>query len=154
MAILLTATSHTVMAQCSGSAYVPPTTTDCSCGFASCDTGGDQINGHNICSSVASGGTNCISHDDVIGVTKTCTSHVNGWAILVCVGSSSGCFITCVARPWACAPCLATLAGATGLGSGCSICGGGNSIISCTESDNDIHGQVYDSAPGTCPNNG
>jgi hypothetical protein len=149
--VLLTAISHTVMAQCSCSAYVYPTTTDCSYVGLSCDSGGAQINGHNICSSGPSGGTNCISHDAVVGVIKTCTQHINYWAELACAGEAGGCLYVCVSDPPACLPCLMALGGASGMGGSCMFCG---NIITCTESDQDIHDQVYDSSPGTCPQNG
>ena len=147
VAILLTATSHTVMAQCAGSQYVPPTTTDCNCGGSlgyTCDAGGDQINAYNKCGSTTSGGTNCVSSDGVIGTNKKCTASYSVSAALLCAANSAACIAYAVAEDWAeYAECVADA------GDNCIFCG---NILTCSETDTDIHGQVYSSVSGTCPN--
>lgn len=152
MTVLCVMAIPTVMAQCSGSKYVPPTTTDCDCVGVGCDPGGDQINGHDICDSVASGGTNCVSHDAVIGVTKTCSTHVDYWALAKCLLEAGGCALVCEVNPGpACWTCIAETGIDTAGGGACMIC---DNIVTCSETDEDIHGQVYESTSGTCPTSG
>jgi hypothetical protein len=138
--------THSVMAvQCSGSVYVAPTTTDCSCGGSlgySCDAGGDQINGYNMCGSTVNGGTNCISTSGVIGITKTCTLDVDWVEAASCAASASSCLIDILTEDWD-----EYLSCITESGVECVFCG---NIISCTESDTDIMGQIYVGIQGTC----
>ena len=147
--VLLIATSHKAMAQCSGSVYVAPTSTDCSCGGLlgyTCDEGGDQINGYNKCGTIDKGGTKCISTDGVIGTTKTCTSHYSALGAIACAGTATGCIYFAIIQDWHSYEVCVHLAEHN-----CDFC---EYVLTCTEADNDIHGQVFDSTTGQCPNNG
>lgn len=156
--ILLSFTSHTLMAQCAGPGYVAPSpSVACSCLFAWCSGGGVQTSGGNIgCAyDYTSGGIDCTYNlYGFIGESYSCSASIHYWPLVACASESGLSIGTCITAPWSCILTWGSIAATTELSSGpssptCVICG---NIVTCSTVDNGgVIGSVQNGSWGACP---
>jgi len=138
------------VAQCTGSGSVPPTAQNCTCTSGACTASQYSLNGYPICTSVASGATNCNNSSINIGNTFPCNYSFNWTTYLWCCAAAGTCGalcgLTCAAPP-VCIVCLAACA--AGLGAGCTGC----ALMNCDLSNTGSAVWVLQGTPGggTCP---
>jgi hypothetical protein len=136
------------IAQCVGSASVPPTAQNCVCTGKGCTASQYSLNGYTICTNVPSGATNCNVSSILIGNTFPCDYSFNWTTFLWCCAGygtcGALCALTCEAPP-VCAACLAACVG--GLGGGCTGC----ALVNCDLSNTGTEVWVIQGSPGDGP---